>query len=218
MSKIVERLIEWIRTSAEPAQGLLIPMSGGSDSAVCFWLCSKAFPEKTIGVHAGHALRCKEWFEGVGRVEYTDTPGEYLEREEMRWARFLSMSLTRRYWLVGSRNRTEDQLGTYSLSSRVATFLPLVGIWKSTVMETCKEIGVPNEIIASSLRADPDCGRPGELAEIPFTLIELFLKVRMGGLSEDALTALSEAQVIYLDSIYRRNRFKESLPIEGFLE
>lgn len=217
MSESIKKLISWVRDSGASARTLLVPVSGGSDSAFCFWLCSKAFPEKTIAVHAGNALRCKEWFEKIGRVEYTEVPGEYREREEMRWARFLVLSIDHRAWLVGSRNRTEDQLGTYSLSSRIAAFLPLVGVWKSRVMEFCKEIDVPEEITLSSMRADPDCGRPKELAEIPFATIELFLKIRVGDLPKDSLSSLTEEQRIYLDTIYNGNVFKKNLPVRGRL-
>ena len=215
MSLRTEELIGWIRKAAAPASGLLIPVSGGSDGALCYWLCRQAYPDKTVAIHAGSGLQSREWFERIGPVEYVDTPGEHAEREEMRWARFLSRSLARSSWLVGSRNRTEDLLGTYSLSSRLATFLPIVGSWKSSVLEMCAEVGVPQEIIASSLRADPDCGRPAELAAIPYGLIEVFLKVRAEGMAEKELSALTTAQITYLDAIYRRNSFKKSLPTRG---
>ncbi len=210
----LDALVRWIRETAAPAAALLVPVSGGSDSALCFWLCAKAFPEKTVAVHAGGGLRARDWFERTGSVEFTETPGGHDEREEMRWARFMATALARRAWLVGSRNRTEDALGTYSLSSRVATYLPLVGVWKSDVQRLCAEAGVPREIIASSRRADPDCGRPAELAEIPFEGIEAFLRARgLGGPATPA--GLQPAQVAYLDAILARNAFKGSLPIRG---
>jgi len=215
MAASIDHLIEDIRETAAAADGLLVPVSGGSDSALCFWLCCQAFPEKTVGVHAGKDLREASWFSSTGRLELVDTPGEHREREEMRWGRFLSASLGRRAWLVGSRNRTEDGLGTYSLASRVATYLPIVGVWKSDVQRLCVEAGVPASIIASSLRADPDCGRPAELAEIPFEQIETLLRVRAGESPADALTSLSASQIEYLDGILGRNAFKRHLPARG---
>ena len=206
MESRLRSLVSWVRETAEPSKGLVIPVSGGSDSALCFWICRQAWPDKTIAVHAGRELRSKEWLEKTGAVEYTIAPGEHDEREEMRWARFLSMSLAKGYWLVGSRNRTEDELGTYSLASRIATYLPLVGVWKSEVLAMCRHIGVPEEVIASSLRADPDCGRPAELAEIPYETIESFLK---GEMHEKSV------RVDYLENIRRRNAFKKKLPARG---
>ena len=214
-NKKIDALFHWIEETAATATGLLIPVSGGSDSALCFWLCAQVFPEKTFAVHAGNALRAASWFESVGEVEYVDIPGTHEEREEMRWARVLSLGLSRRAWLVGSRNRTEDLLGTYSLASRLCAYLPLVGTWKSDVLALCAYIDVPEEIITSSLRADPGCGRPAELAEIPFEKVEAFLMGRSGEAGRDDVQMEDSAQVRYLKSIQRYNAFKITLPLRG---
>ncbi|HTM68839.1 MAG TPA: hypothetical protein VL426_06105 [Candidatus Binatia bacterium] len=215
MHASIEALIDAIRDGAEDAGGLLVPVSGGSDSALCFWLCCQAFPLKTVAVHAGASLREEAWFRKTGRVELVETPGEHLEREEMRWARFLAAALAGSAWLVGSRNRTEDELGTYSLASRVATYLPIVGVWKSDVQRLCVEAGVPESIIASSRRADPDCGRPAALAEIPFEHVETLLRVRAGEAPAASLATLRPAEIEYLDGIRDRNAFKRRLPTRG---
>ncbi len=216
-------LINWISHTSFEANELLVPVSGGSDSALNFWFCCQTFGKKigigggkVVGVHAGKNLRAREWFESVGPIKYVETPGEYAEREEMRWARFLAMSLERRSWLVGSRNRTEDMLGTYSLASRLATYLPLVNVWKTEVMELCRLIGVPTEILESSSRADPDCGRPPELAEISPGKIELFLGFTVGEIKQEVLNdLLSAKEISYLASLIKRNSFKRILPIRG---
>jgi NH3-dependent NAD+ synthetase len=213
MAHTVVELIDSIRTTAASAGTLLVPVSGGSDSALCFFLCAKAFPEKAVAVHAGTSIRAEKWFRSVGPLEFSVPPGDHGEREEMRWGRFLALSLARRAWLVGSRNRTEDELGTYSLASRVATYLPIVGVWKSEVQRLCEEVGVPDEIIASSRRADPDCGRPPELAEIPFESIERYLQAGEG--ASAASMQLTDGQRAYLASIKDRNSFKRSLPLRG---
>ncbi len=211
-SEMADKLVAWINTHATSAHGLLVPVSGGSDSALGFWLCRQAFPEKTVAIHAGNDLRCRDWFESIGPVDDVKTPGTRLEREEMRWARFLATSVRHRQWLVGCRNLTEHSLGTYSLASRVATFLPLIGTLKTHVMRICRAVGVPSEIIASSRRADPDCGRPQEMAEIPFEAIDRYILRRAGARIEHGLT---EAQTQYLDSVVQRNAFKLALPISG---
>lgn len=204
----IDALVAWIRQASARAQGLLVPISGGSDSALGFLLCAAASSGKTIAIHAGSraTLRCAAWFEDIGEVIYARIPGGVREIEEMRWARFLAVSLRDRAWLVGCRNRTEDELGTYSLASRVATFLPLVGTHKSDVMRMCEVVGVPEEILVSSRRADPDCGRPAEMAEIPFETIDAFLTGEPGP---------TEAQRTYLSRIAARNAFKRTLPIRG---
>jgi NH3-dependent NAD+ synthetase len=212
MDPRIQSLIDWVKTSASPAGGLLVPVSGGSDSALCFWICRQAYPDKAIAVFFGDNLRSREWFASVGEVRMLPEPAAEDNREVQRWARSLAVALTEKRWLVGTRNRTEDALGTYSLASRLATYLPLAGTWKSDVMELCKIIGVPDEITSSSRKADPDCGRPAELAEIPLELIDTFLKVKVGTVAAEAISALSEEQVRYLDGLHKANQFKQHLP------
>lgn len=193
----LDTLVKWVRETSKPVRGLLVPVSGGTDIALCFWICSQARPGEVLGVYTGEILRSKEWFNSLGKVMVVDTPGDLKEVEEMRWARFLAISIVREYGLVGSRTRTEDLLGTYSLASRVASFLPLVGTWKSEVLKLCAYVKVPNEVIASSFQPDCDCGRPPALISIPFNLIDNFLKKK--ALKEEAdLYGLTKEQEDYL--------------------
>ncbi|HSD12709.1 MAG TPA: hypothetical protein VLC10_04070, partial [Patescibacteria group bacterium] len=78
----IDILVEGIRKTAAGASGLLVPVSGGSDSALCFWLCARAFPEKTVAVPAGTGLRAHAWFARTGTIEFTAPPGAVGEREE----------------------------------------------------------------------------------------------------------------------------------------
>jgi NH3-dependent NAD+ synthetase len=213
MDPRLTHLIDWMRLAAASSPGLLIPISGGSDSALCFWICTRALPKKVSAVYFGEALLARSWFEGLGPVEIRPSPpGNPKQREVRRWMDLLELSLERRCWLVGSRNRTEEVFGSYSIASRVIGCLPLAGLWKSEVMELCQHVGVPMEVIASSRRADPNCGRPQELAEIGLELIDHFLRVQEGELPEGALAALSDAQVRYLENVHVQNRFKRALP------
>jgi NAD(P)-dependent dehydrogenase (short-subunit alcohol dehydrogenase family)/NH3-dependent NAD+ synthetase len=213
----VLQLVNWVHEKAARAKKLFVPVSGGTDSALNFAVCSKAYPEKTIGVYVGTKdhLRASDWFESTGTLVYIDPIAFPGDAEIARWAQFLELSKSANGWLVGSRNRTEKHTGLYSLASRVATFLPLGNTWKSEVMELCAQIGVPAEVRASSRRADPDCGRSPELAEIPLETIDTFLKVRVGENGEEALQALTPAQVDYLTHVCEQNEFKEHLPTEG---
>lgn len=215
MDRRLTQLIEWIRMTSSPAAGLLVPISGGSDSALCFWLCSQAIPDKTVGIHVGDNLRCRSWFESVGKVRSVAELAAGDDKEVMRWAQFQCISLQERLWLVGSRNRTEQAIGTYSMASRAATYLPLASVWKSEVMELCALVGVPEEITSSSRKADPDCGRPQEMSEIPLELVDIFLRAQSGELPPEQLSLLSEGQISYLDGVCKRNRFKASLPTCG---
>jgi NH3-dependent NAD+ synthetase len=214
-------IIDWLRASTgiEDGRGALVPVSGGSDGGLCFWLCCQAFPPGTaVAAFSGQKLRCRDWFESLGPVRFLPEPERNEHVEAGRWAMMLSEALATRRWLVGTRNRTEQTLGTYSLASRVATCLPLARLWKSEVMELCRSIGMPEAILESSRRADPSCGRPNELAEIPFDHVDLFLQVRCGERPEAELQRLAPGALCYLDSLYKRNRFKTRLPIRLSLD
>ena len=143
MDTRLQDLVDWIRRSASLAQGLLLPVSGGSDSALCFWLCAQAYPEKTMAVYCGDQLRCQDWFAQQGPLHLVPAPPDSQHREAQRWAHFLAMGLTEHRWLVGARTRTEEVFGTYSLASRLATYLPIAGVWKTEVMQFCDLVGVP---------------------------------------------------------------------------
>lgn len=211
-ARVLNKLVSFVQASTVNANGLLVPVSGGSDSALAFWILNQAVPAKTAGVFCGENLRCREWFEQTGAMRFLPQPTFLTDTETARWAVFHDLGLKERRWLVGTKNRSEEVFGTFSLASRIATFLPIVGLWKSEVMELCDYIGMPDEITASSRRADPDCGRPAELAEIPLELIDVFLKSKLGMRST---RGLSKKQVSYLEQVYSANNFRNSLPVRG---
>lgn len=76
-NKKLKTLVDWTREVSKPVQGLLVPVSGGTDSALSFWVCNKARPGEVLGVHTaeedGEGLRAKEWFESVGPIELVET-------------------------------------------------------------------------------------------------------------------------------------------------
>ncbi len=208
-------LTDWVKAEAAPAKGLLVPVSGGSDSALVFWLLNQVYPNKTLGVHAGdkEKLRCRNWLESVGTVHYVSVVAdEGVDLDDARWFRFLSLAKRTKYWLVGPRNRSETVLGTFSLASRLGTFMPIAGTWKTDVMELCGLVGVPDEILASSRRADPECGRPQEMAEVPLESIDLFLRVHSGELAAEALAGLSKEEIDYLSRVLKLGSWRHKLP------
>ncbi len=215
MDKRLHMLIDWVGETASKANGLVVPVSGGSDSALTFFILNQAYPTKTLGVYAGENLRARQWFEKTGKVSFMPLDAGGRNPEVARMAMFLSLALKEQRWLVGTRNRSEDTLGTFSLASRVAVYLPIVGLWKAEVLELAAQVGVPDEVLASSRRADPECGRPAELAEIPIESIDLFLKVKEGLLSQDELSALTTEQTTYLEQVYTSNQFRRGLPTRG---
>lgn len=211
--RTVDGLLNWLRATVPDDVDLLVPVSGGSDSAFCYWLCNQAFPQRTKGIYIGTALRQKEWFEGTGIMQYSDLQMDGENPEVQRWAHFLETSIKENRMLVGSRNHTEDMLGTFSHASKVASLLPLAGLWKHEVMELCGYVGVPEEIISSSSRADPACGRPQRMADIPFEAVDAFLKSKLGGAVGQG--ERTEQQEAYLENVYATHSYKTTLPFRG---
>jgi NH3-dependent NAD+ synthetase len=216
----LEAIITWIRQTTDVARGrgVLVPVSGGSDSALCLWLCAQALPRgRALAAYVGgasHPLRCEAWFESLAELHILPAPPDsQADPEMLRWAAMLHHAKANRCWLAGSRTRTEDTFGTYSLASRLATYQPLAGTWKTEVMELCDLVGVPHEITASSRQADPACGRPTQMADIPFARVDLFLQAKIGQRPPIDLAGLDEAQRDYLESVYQRNQFKKHLPL-----
>jgi NH3-dependent NAD+ synthetase len=177
----IDILIRSIRATVLHNKKLLIPVSGGSDSSLCLWLCAKALPGRTVGVFHGDTLPTEnKWLSSISEIIYDETPSTgFKDLEVYRWARFLETALIKDSVLVGSRTLTEQLLGTYSLASRLATFMPLVSIWKSEIMQMSRLIEMPQSIIDSSQRADPECGRPTELAMISYKDVDRFLSSKM---------------------------------------
>lgn len=208
----LQKLLDWIKLTAAHSKGLAVPVSGGSDGALALWLCAQACPGKTRAIHLGNRLRARAWFESIAPVDVLELPLQSIDAEALRWAIIADYSLKHGFWPVGTRNRTEELLRTYSRSSLISTFMPIVGLWKSDVLKLCAYIKVPDEVLASSRRADPACGRPQELADIGIERIDAFLKAKLGLIPDAGLDA---DELAYLESLYRANEFKATLPHRG---
>lgn len=213
IDRLLDRLVGWVRKNCARAHMLYVPISG-SDSSLCFWACSKALPGKTVGAHVGETLRGENWFRSLGEVWLTPPVNAPLvDPDVLRWALLHAKAKTDRGWLVGTRNRTEHIMGTFSLASRLPTVQPLLRLWKMQVMELARHVGVPEEILLSSRKADPDCGRPKELAEIGLELVDFFAQCKEKHRESLLPQQLSASQIAYLEGIYQFNLFKRQLPL-----
>jgi 8-oxo-dGTP pyrophosphatase MutT (NUDIX family) len=95
------------------------------------------------------------------------------------------------YWIVGTRNATEQALGTYSNASEKVSLQPIIDLWKSDVLKLCTALGVPRIAIDNSRQVDCDCGR-FDLAAAYIEEVDAILKARAGLISRsDLLKAMA---------------------------
>jgi NH3-dependent NAD+ synthetase len=63
------------------------------------------------------------------------------------------------YWVVGTRNLTEDILLNYSNASTAVSLQPIIHLWKSEILQISKHLGAPEVALAKSCETDCICGR-----------------------------------------------------------
>ncbi|MGQ0527990.1 MAG: hypothetical protein ACT4OY_08200 [Alphaproteobacteria bacterium] len=92
------------------------------------------------------------------------------ERDPLRWGHLFDRSLNganpkeampegSNYWVVGTRNASEQELSTYSSMSMSASVQPIIHLWKSEVLAICADLGMPEVALQKSCEPDCNCGR-----------------------------------------------------------
>lgn len=125
--------------------------------------------------------------------------------DNLRWGNLFSRAIrdvpfggemTNQYYFpVGSRNATEQYLGSYTQISKAVSMMPIIDLFKSEVIEICEYLGVPQIAIDKSREIDCDCGR----FDIPaFHMQELdwVIMAKKGTLSELFLDGNIEPQLL----------------------
>lgn len=181
-------IVDWIKTEAvrENAPGLIIGLSG-TDSLLTFMASARAFAElgkadKVLGVHYDHtppqlrgtfnhfAQVIAPWLAQNALGAKVEIDNTLMENDDAkRWGHLFSRAVRdtaarqdmnhTHYFPVGTRNATEQALGTYSQISKAVSMLPIVDLYKSEVLEICTWLGVPESAIAQSCQIDCACGR-----------------------------------------------------------
>ncbi len=113
------------------------------------------------------------------------------------------------YWVVGTINATEKALGRYSVLATAVSVQPLMTLFKSGVIEICRELGVPE--IAEEYSRIPDCfcGRD-ELAAENIEVIDDILNFRVDPTKHS--TELLEKLYAYIRESQRDYGFKQRIP------
>ena len=151
-----------------------------------------------------------------------DTSDDY-----QRWASLFKSSLAGadktmplppglNYWVVGTRNATEQMLGSYSNISGAASVQPIIQLWKSEILKICDALNVPKIAMENSRQVDCDCGR-FDLAAHHIEEVDLILMTRAGVLSAEYLSKVMPADLqtkleAFVDEQIRYADFKRQIP------
>lgn len=150
-------------------------------------------------------------------IDFTD--------DYQRWASLMRSSLSGAsrtemldaancYWVVGTRNATEQALGTYSNISGAVSLQPLINLYKSDILKICAGLGVPQLAIDKSRQVDCDCGRY-DLAADHIDEVDMLIKLRAGEVAADAVVmdaGLREKLEAFIDQQCDYAGFKTQIP------
>lgn len=203
-------LVEWCKEDFALAKGVYVPISGGSDGALLACLLAEAYPQKTHCVHFGttKSLKASDWFESRFNVVYEKIENTSSFAEEKRWLSLQTKALTSDFWIAGSRNKTENVVGNFSLASSVCRVFPIANVWKSEVMQLGEYLEFPWAIMNSSRKADPTCGRTQEMVDIGIERTDLFYQVQQGSRPESDLSGFTDNEKQALRGWQKKNAFK----------
>ncbi len=120
------------------------------------------------------------------------------------------------YWVVGTRNATEEALMSYSNVSMAASVQPINALYKSEILKVCDYLNVPDTAMAKSCQVDCACGR-FELPALNIKYIDALLMARKGELSsqyiEENISASLRKQLdAFIDSQIKAASFKKQIP------
>lgn len=218
LKPLFELLVRSVERYVQSPTNLVIPVSGGTDSALTYLVCVEAIGRNRVrGLHIGSALLGGDWHNTKVDVTVEQNPyPEQVNIEPYVWARIMTVCENNPgTWPVGTRNRQEHVLGTYSRPSTVATVLPIVNVWKTTVIDLCRYLAVPEFIIEGSCMVDERCGRCKQMVDIGYEKMDLFAQVMVGELPEVALNRLDKKELEYLRALYDSSQFKNEIPFYG---
>lgn len=215
-----------------------LSQSGKENRLLGLHFCA-ANEQQAIGkAHAHNGIACvKSDFNWVARDIYPwltqQAPKAKLEishedgfdNDHVRWGRLFSRAVAdtdhahslgdSHYFTLGTRNATEDYLGTYSQISKAVSMQPLVHLYKSEVLEICQALGVPQIALDKSREIDCDCGR-FDTAANHLEEVDHYIMMRKGELDKkytsnwDSETRASVMEYVLEEE--ERNKFREQTP------
>lgn len=177
--RVTENLVHWIRQQAEQAgaQGLVVGLSGGVDSAVVAALCQRAFPHACLGVimpcysdpkdrEDAHlvadtlSLAVQEvdlspvfalLYQKLTGEEYGGQKGLPIAnlKPRLRMLTLYYFANSKNYLVAGTGNKSELVMGYFTkYGDGGVDILPLGDLVKTQVRELARYLNVPEPIIA----------------------------------------------------------------------
>lgn len=140
----------------------------------------------------------------------------------LRWGKLADMSVIHmparkmrepewKYWVLGTRNRTEDELNNYSVASTIASVQPIVRLWKTDILDICEWLEVPQLVIDKSCEEDCICGREELRAKFSKELDWIL----SGSKERESLNPfLYKKLVKYIEDCRIKGNFKRHIPYE----
>lgn len=113
------------------------------------------------------------------------------------------------FWVSGTMNATEWELGTYSMLSTAVSLQPIRSLWKTEVLQLCADIGVPQCVMEAARIPDCWCGRD-EIAAENIELVDKILQHRVD--PREVSAELLAAVMQWVGETKRANAFKRRVP------
>lgn len=219
---LIQRLTNKVKLSATPVTGFVLGLSG-TDSIVTYILLNEVAKTEGFEIQGVHYStypypnkpnffrdEIQPWLLNLGykTARATLIPNELAELDTLRWAMLHEKALHSRFWVASTVNATEKALGTFSIMANSASIAPIISLYKSEVLEICKEFNVPEKIINASRIPDCICGRD-EFAAENIELIDLLLSNKyVGGYTDEQLIKAYD----YIRETKKENDFKNRTP------
>ncbi|MDK2927074.1 MAG: synthase [Bacillota bacterium] len=237
--ELINRLTGWIRerVTEAGAEGAVVGLSGGIDSAVVVGLAKRAFPEAVLGVimpchslprDAEHARLVAAAFSVPVREVVLDTAYDTLLarlktaeagepkalalaniKPRLRMVTLYYLATQHNYLVLGTGNKSELTVGYFTKYGDAGVdLLPLGNLVKQEVREVARHLGVPEEIIRKAPSAGLWEGQTDE-SELGFSYAELDHYIRTGEGRPEVVARIRTMQ--------QRSEHKRRLPpIPGF--
>lgn len=233
--ELAEKLTQWLRqqVSERGAQGFVVGLSGGIDSAVTVALCKRVCPDNTFGVimpchsdpnDAEDARLAAQAFDVPVKTIVLDEPFDMMVQKltgepynpdnkdltianikpRLRMTTLYYFAARNRYLVVGTGNRSELTVGYFTkYGDGGVDLLPIANLVKLQVRELAKYLEVPQPIIDKAPSAGLWAGQNDE-TEMGITYEELDSYI---------LTGQADARVKkVVDNLESRSAHKKQMP------